>query len=182
MGSFLLILLLIVGAALTGIMLLIRLPSGRQVPKGLLAAFLGLAAVATGLTVYQTQFRPFDPSGGKLYTDSVDSPSGRYTASAYYRPYGGAAGGVTVWVDVTEDGGKPNTVYYAEANSRFHIQWADDGLLSITNEEPDDLDASRSVELEVGKDIYHDTGKACDSFLVKMKYQNCMAKMEREPF
>lgn len=182
MGNFVLILLLIVGAALAVLMLLIRFLSGRKISKGLLSAFLALSAAAIGLTVYEAHLHPFDTSGGAVYADPLDSPSGRYTASAFHRPYGGAAGGVTVWVDVAEDGGKAETVYYAEANSRFGVHWSDDGLLSITNEEPDDLDASRSVELEVGKEIYHDTGKACGSFLMKMKYQTCIAKMEREPF
>ncbi|MFC7365429.1 MULTISPECIES: DUF5412 family protein [Bhargavaea] len=180
MGSFLLISLFVLCAALAGILLLVRLLAQKQAPKGMLAAFLGLAAVAIGLSIYETQFHPFDRSGGESYMEPLDSPSGRYTASAYYRPYGGAAGGVTVWVDVTGDGGKPKTVYYAEANSRFDVQWTDEGLLSVTYEEPGYPDSDRSVELKVGKEIYNDTGKACGTLLVKMKYENCIAKMERE--
>ena len=174
MGSFLLISLFILGAALAGIFLLIRLLSRKQVPKSKLAAVLGLSAVAIGLSIYETQFHPFGRSGGSSYMEPLDSPSGRYTASAYYRPYGGAAGGITVWVDVTEEGGKPKTVYYAEANSRFDVQWADEGLLFVTNEEPGYPESDRSTELEVGKEIYHDTGKACGSFLVKKNYEICI--------
>lgn len=181
MGSFLLILLLLFGAALAGIMLLVRLLARRPIPKKLLVAFLALTAVAISLTVYDTQFHPFDRSGGESFMEPLDSPSGRCTASAYYRPYGGAAGGVTVWVDVTEDGDKPETVYYAEANSQFLVQWTNDGLLSVTNEEPGYPDSDRSIELKIGKEVYHDTGKACRSLLVKMKYEYCIEKMERDP-
>lgn len=174
MGSYLLISLLVLGAALAGILLLVRLLGRKKVAKGMLAAFLGLTAAAIGLSIYETHFHPFDRSGGESYMEPLDSPSGRYTASAYYRPYGGAAGGVTVWVDVTAEGGKPKTVYYAEANSRFDVQWTDDGLLSVTNEEPGYPESNRSTDLEVDKELYHDTGKACGSFLVKRNYETCI--------
>ncbi|WP_424237581.1 hypothetical protein [Bhargavaea ginsengi] len=178
MGSLLLISLIVFGAALAGILLLIRMFTRKQVPKGLLVAFVGLVAFAIRLSTYETQFHPFDRSEGEAYMEPLDSPFGRYTASAYYRPYGGAAGGVTVWVDIADEGGKPETVYYAEANSRFDVQWADEGLLSVTNEEPGYPESDRSTELEVGKELYHDTGKACESFLVKRNYGTCMKKGE----
>lgn len=174
MGSFILIVVFTLGGALVGMMLLIQLLTAHRVTKGWLVTFLGLAAVAIGLSIYETQFHPFDRSGGESYMEPLDSPSGRYTASAYYRPYGGAAGGITVWVDVTEEGGKPKTVYYAEANSRFDVQWADEGLLSVTNEEPGYPESDRSTKLEVEKELYHDTGKACGSFWVKRNYESCI--------
>lgn len=82
----------------------------------------------------------------------VLSPTGKYTANAYYEPYGGAgpSGGVHVWVEITNN----------------------EDTLSIVNKD-EKPDTDRSIALTVEKEIYHENGLACKSLLMKNKYEKC---------
>ncbi|WP_234978352.1 DUF5412 family protein [Bacillus tuaregi] len=105
----------------------------------------------------------------------VTSPTEEYTANAYYELYGGAAGGVNVWVEITSNykKNKVQTVYYSDAKSDFSMEWLDEDTLSIQNDEPDDPHSNRSIQLEIGKEIYHENGLACKSLLLKNTYETC---------
>nr|WP_283246041.1 DUF5412 family protein [Bacillus suaedae] len=106
---------------------------------------------------------------------SVLSPTETYTANAYYELYGGAAGGVNVWVEIIDNTKKDNAkiVYYSDAKSDFSMEWIDGNNLYILNEERDDPASKRSIKLEVGKEIYHENGLACQSLLMKDDYKTC---------
>lgn len=101
------------------------------------------------------------------------SPTGKYTANAYYEPYGGAAGGVNVWIEITnniEDTTK--VIYYADAKNNFHMYWVDEESLSITNT-GGGANSNRNVLLKVANEIYHENGLACQSLLMKNDYEEC---------
>lgn len=89
--------------------------------------------------------------------------------------YGGAAGGVNIWVDITyhDKSDKVQTVYYSDAKSNFSMMWNDDDTLYIRNEEPNFPNSNRSIELKIGKEIYHESGLACRSWLMKDVYETC---------
>jgi len=105
----------------------------------------------------------------------LTSPKEKYTANAYYEPYGGAAGGVNVWVEITfnDDRNKVKTVYYGDAKSAFSMEWMNENTLYILNDEPEYPNSNRSIELEIGKEIYHENGLACKSLLMKDDYETC---------
>jgi hypothetical protein len=105
----------------------------------------------------------------------VNSTNEKYTANAYYMNYGGAAGGVNVWVEITynDENGKPKTVYFSDAKSNFSMEWKDEDTLYIVYEEPEYPKSIRSIELEIGKEIYHESGLACKSLLMKDEYETC---------
>ncbi|MFE6167982.1 DUF5412 family protein [Viridibacillus arvi] len=105
----------------------------------------------------------------------VTSPTEKYTANAYYEPYGGAAGGVNVWVEITNniEKNKVQTVYYSDAKSDFSMKWLDEDTLYILNDESNYPNSNRSIELEVGKEIYHENGLACKSLLMQDEYETC---------
>ncbi|WP_238985100.1 DUF5412 family protein [Bacillus kwashiorkori] len=122
-----------------------------------------------GLVVYKNYFFTFNNLKGGFYKGPLISPTKEYTANAYYKVYGGAAGGVIIWENVTYNNDENNvqTIYYSEAKSNFSMEWIDKNTLFIQNEEPRYLNSNRSVRLEIGKEIYHETGLACKSWLVK---------------
>ena len=62
------------------------------------------------LVVYTQYFFTFDNHAGELYRGPVHSPTDKYTAYAYYMTYGGAAGGVNMWVEITDH--DANKVFY----------------------------------------------------------------------
>jgi len=105
----------------------------------------------------------------------VTSPTEKYAANAYYEPYGGAAGGVNVWVEITNniEKNKVRTVYYSDVKSNFSMEWLDEDTLYILNDEPKYPNSNRSVKLEIGKEIYHENGLACKSLLMKDEYETC---------
>ncbi|MFS1516182.1 DUF5412 family protein [Bacillus sp. SCS-151] len=128
-----------------------------------------------GLFVYRDYFFTFDSLKGESYLIPVTSPTMKYTANAYYMPYGGAAGGVKIWVDVTyhDENDKIQTVYYSEAKSGFSMSWNDEDILYIKNENSEVPNSSRSIMLEIGKEIYHEYGLACKSWLMQDEYETC---------
>lgn len=104
----------------------------------------------------------------------IISPTGKYTANAYYEPYGGAAGGVNVWVEIyNNEKNKVKTVYYSDANTRFSMEWLDEDTLYILNEEPEYPNSNKNIKLKIDKEIYHDRGLACSSWLMKDEYETC---------
>ncbi|MFC3040860.1 DUF5412 family protein [Virgibacillus xinjiangensis] len=132
---------------------------------------IALVFLQAGYTKY---FFTFDTDDGEFYRGPVSSPTGEYTANAYYRTYGGAAGGVDLWVEVKDNKtNEAKTIYYSDAKSRFSMEWADDDTLSIDHEEPAYPNSDRSVALDVEKEVYHDQGLACDSWVMKGEYETC---------
>lgn len=104
----------------------------------------------------------------------MTSPTGRYTAHAYFEPYGGAVGGVNVWIEITDhhDHDVKKTIYYSEAHTYIDMIWKDSDVLFIINKEPGYPD-DHSIELNVNNEIYHDQGLACQSWLMKGEYEVC---------
>lgn len=147
----------------------------RHFPKKLLIASLTGIIAVFALFVYTQYFFTFDNLEGEFYKGPVKSPNEKYTANAYYRTYGGAAGGVDVWVELTynDENDKIKTIYYSDVKSNFSMDWKDEDTLIIVNEEPKYPNSNRSVELEIGKEIYHDNGLACQSLLMKDQYETC---------
>ncbi|SFM39265.1 DUF5412 family protein [Salibacterium qingdaonense] len=141
-----------------------------------LSAFC-LAGIVTLLIIsgYQTYFFTFDETKGNINQEPVESPNGTYTAVRYDLPYGGAAGGVNVRVQVRENGtnNDPGTVYFADAKRQFQLEWEDNSTLKVTNKSLEYPDSNRSVELDVEDEVYHETGRACKSWLLKDEYDTC---------
>ncbi|WP_236570588.1 DUF5412 family protein [Paenibacillus sp. An7] len=143
----------------------------------LIATLSGFVVVSLIYT-YEVYFFTFSEVD-KKYTQNgpgpVISPTEKYTANAFYEPYGGAAGGVNVWVEVTynNEEKKVETVYYGDAKSNFYMKWNGENRLYILNDEPEYPNSNRSIELEIGKEIYHENGLACKSLLMKDDYETC---------
>lgn len=105
--------------------------------------------------IYNTYFFTIDTLEGELLNGPVESPTGKYTANAYYKTYGGAAGGVSLWVKITfRDDNKINTIYHSEANRNFSMEWKDEDTLYIENEEPGFPQSNKSVQLNVENETY----------------------------
>ncbi|MFD1174017.1 hypothetical protein [Oceanobacillus picturae] len=68
---------------------------------------------------------------------------------------------------------KIKIVYYSDAKSNISIEWLDEDTLNILNDNPNYSNSNRSIELEIGKEIYHDIGLACKSLLMKDEYETC---------
>ncbi len=147
----------------------------KKFPKKLMIVSLTSAIVFSGLFVYMNYFYTFNNLEGEFYKGSVNSPTEQYSANAYYMTYGGAAGGVNLWVEITyhDENDKIETVYYSDAKSYFSMEWKDENTLHIINEEPKYPNSNRSIKLEIGREIYHDSGLACQSWLMKGKYETC---------
>ena len=147
-------------------------------PKKILIATLFGVVLVSSIYIYETYFFTFSEID-REYTQRgpgpVTSPTEKYTANAYYELYGGAAGGVNVWVEITynNDNNKVRTVYYADAKDNFSMEWLDEDTLYILNDDPDFPNSNRSIKLEIGKEIYHENGLACKSLLMKDKYETC---------
>ncbi len=103
------------------------------------------------------------------------SPTEKYTADAFFEPYGGAPGGVNVWVEITyhNEKNRIKTIYYADAKRDISLEWKDEETLSIHNNDPTYPDSNRSIELDVGNEIYDEFGFACQSWLMKDEYEKC---------
>lgn len=147
-------------------------------PKKLLIATLSGVILVSSIYIYEMYFFAFSEIGREftqMGPGPVTSPTEEYTANAYYEPYGGAAGGVNVWVEITKNNekNKVQTVYYSDAKSDFSMEWLDKDTLYILNDEPEYPNSNRSIKLEIGKEIYHENGLACKSLLMKDEYETC---------
>lgn len=124
--------------------------------------------------VYFFTFNEIDRESTQKGPGPVTSPTEEYTANAYFELYGGAAGGVNVWIEITNnEKNQKQIVYYSDVKSNFSMKWVDEDTLHIINTEYNDSESNRSIKLEVGKEIYHENGLACKSLLMKDKYQTC---------
>ena len=150
----------------------------RLFPKKLLIATLSGALIVSSIFIYETYFFTFSKINRNFIQEgpaNVTSPTNEYIANAFYEPYGGAAGGVNVWVEVTEinEKNKVRTVYYSDAKSNFSMDWMNEDTLYIQNYDPHYPDSNRSIALIIGKEIYHENGLACKSLLMKKEYETC---------
>ncbi|MEK4671034.1 DUF5412 family protein [Niallia sp. FSL R7-0271] len=171
--SILTILLLIVSF----IYLIIYFLNKKHFPKKLLLVTLTSSLLFIGVLLYGIYFFSFD-NINKDYTqkgpEPLSSPTEKYTANAFYELYGGAAGGVNVWIEVTNnEENKVKTIYYSDAKSTFSMHWKDEDTLYIVNNDPEYPNSNRSIELEVDKEIYHENGLACTSWLMKDEFEQC---------
>lgn len=147
-------------------------------PKKLLIATLSGIVLVSSIYVFEVYFFTFSEINRESIQEGpgpIVSPTEEYTAYAYFEPYGGAAGGVNVWVEITNHHEKDHIdiVYYSDAKSNFSMEWVDEDTLYILNDEPDFPNSDRSIALEIGKEIYHENGLACKSLLMKDKYETC---------
>ncbi|PQD94414.1 hypothetical protein CYL18_14460 [Pradoshia eiseniae] len=144
-------------------------------PKRLFVATLTGMIFVSSIYIYQTYFFTFDRIDRESMQKGpgpIASPTGRYTADAFYELYGGAAGGVNVWVEVTDHNNqdRTKTIYYSNANSHIGMEWKDEDVLFIQNE---DSSNTKSMELNVKEAIYHGTGLACRSLVMIDEYETC---------
>lgn len=144
-------------------------------PKKLLIACLTGIISTTALFLYTQYFFSFADLKGEYYRGPLSSPQQTYTANAYFKTYGGAAGGVNVWVDITynNENAKSKTVYYSDAKSKFFMEWKDEVTLYIQNEDPAYPASNRNIELKIDQEIYDEDGLACKSLLMKDEYTTC---------
>ncbi|GLX69630.1 DUF5412 family protein [Paenibacillus glycanilyticus] len=143
----------------------------------MIATLLGVVA-ASSIYFYKNYFFTFsdiDRQFTQKGPGPILSPTEEYTANAYFELYGGAAGGVNVWVEITNNNEKDKgrIVYYSDAKSHFDMEWVDEDTLYITNDEPKFPHSNRSIRLEIGKEIYDENGLACKSLLMKDQYETC---------
>ncbi|MCC3357060.1 DUF5412 family protein [Bacillus sp. REN16] len=143
----------------------------------MIATLIGVILVSS-IYIYETSFFTFSEIDREFMQKgpgSVTSPTEKYTANAYYELYGGAAGGVNVWVEITynHEKNKVQTVYYSDAKNNFSMEWLDEETLYIQNDDPEYPNSNRSIELKIGKEIYHENGLACKSLLMKDEYETC---------
>ncbi|MCW3792956.1 DUF5412 domain-containing protein [Paenibacillus sp. LS1] len=121
-------------------------------------------------------FSTFDRSEKGELSYSMPSRNGEYTAEIYGMPYGGAAGGVTMWVDVKKtnapDDSTVKTIYRAEHHGNNHLEWENENTLRIENwnEYTDE-----SITLNTDEEIYDGRGWACKSLRMKDQYVRCLA-------
>ncbi len=125
---------------------------------------------------YKRYFFTFDHLGeGTYYNEPIDSPDGQYTANSYYKHWGGATGGAHIWIEImNNENNEAKTIYYSDGKSNFSLEWKNHNTIYIRNDEgPEYPDSDRSMELEVGKEIYDEKGRACNSWIMKSEYEVC---------
>ncbi|REK75068.1 DUF5412 family protein [Paenibacillus paeoniae] len=137
--------------------------------------FILLGSLLLGLSacfIYMNLPYEFKYEEGEL-REEVTSPSGRYTAQYYDQMYGGAAGGVNLFVNIVShlEDDAVRTVYFSDANSYFHIHWLNDDQLAIRHLGGGD----QSIVLTIGQEIYDGTGKACRNYAIT-KHYTCYSK------
>lgn len=139
-------------------------------------AFMLFIAISILLLIgYNRYFYSFQAlnNNAVIFSGPTKSPNGEYNASAYYIPYGGAAGGVLYIVEVEEtQTGKKKTIYSSNHKDIFSMNWKSAEVLKIKNESPEYND-HRNIELNVKSDIYEESGAACRSLLLIGKFENC---------
>lgn len=155
-------------------------------PKKMLIATLSGIVLTSSIFVYKMYFFSFSNIDREFIQKGpgpVTSPTEKYDANAYYEPYGGAAGGVNVWVEITNnmEKSKVKTVYYSDAKSNFAMEWLDEDTLYIVNDDPSYPNSNRSIQLIIDKEIYHENGLACKSFLMKDEYETCYQNFRKDP-
>lgn len=147
-------------------------------PKKLFITTLTGFLLVLPIYIFETYFFTFSEIDKEIIQKGpgpLPSSNGEYTANAYFELYGGAAGGVNVWVEITynNENNRVQTVYYSDAKSDFSMKWMNKDTLYIQNNEPNYPNSNRSIKLEIGKEIYHESGLACKSLLMKNQYETC---------
>jgi len=111
-------------------------------------------------------FSTFDRSEKGELSYSMPSRSGEYTAEIYGVPYGGAAGGVTIWVDVKKTNAPEDatvkTIYRAELHGNNHLEWESENT-------------DETITLNIDDEIYDGWGWACKSLRMKDQSVRCPA-------
>ena len=144
-------------------------------PSKLLVITLTGIVTVSSIYMYEMYFFTFNRIDRELMQNGpgpIESPTGRYTANAYYEPYGSAAGGVNVWVEITDHDhqGARKTIYYGNGVAEIDLEWTADDVLYIQNEA---TGIHKSRELNVKNEIYHGAGLACQSLVMKDTYETC---------
>lgn len=148
----------------------------KPLPKKLLLATVVGIVLVLSIYIYNMCFYPFgEIDRERLQEGPVVSPTEKHTANAYYETYGGAAGGVNILVEITNNNAENDLqiVYSSDAKDEFSMEWVDEDILHILNDNPDFPNSNRSITLEIGKEIYHENGLACKSLLMKDAYETC---------
>ena len=145
-------------------------------PKRMLIMFASCVALFMAFYIYNQYFFTFDRIDRaqlQLGAGPVESPTGAFTAKAFYEFYGGVLGGVNLFVEVT-DNKKEETkiIYYADVKAFVRLVWRDDETLAIYNEDYNN-DSNGEVVLNIRNELYHDRGLACQSVLLRKSYKTC---------
>ncbi|WP_249777725.1 DUF5412 family protein [Paenalkalicoccus suaedae] len=155
----------------------VRFAVTRRFPRRILIATLSSLLIMICSYWYFEYMFTFDSiSRGNMeeVTWPIVSPDETYVAIAYTESLGGAAGAVSVVVEVTNSSAEETSViYYALANSRVSLDWVGDHVLQVTNEDYYDKGVNRSVTLDVRGDIYDERGRACKSYVMKGSFDMC---------
>lgn len=105
---------------------------------------------------------------GEKDGNAVISPNETYSAQVYYKNYGGAVGGVNLFVNVINlNDNLERTIYFSDAKGNIKLNWIDDNILFVENFNEYE---NRNIKLFVGKEIYDESGKACNSYKIKKEY------------
>ncbi|NIK13193.1 hypothetical protein FHR85_002635 [Alkalibacillus almallahensis] len=160
------------------IMIVVSVIKNKPFPRKMLIATMSCALLLGSTIIYERYFFTFEEINQAHVQDGpgpIDSPDDTYSANAYYEPYGGAAGGVNVWVEVVNHTNDDQTkiIYYSDAKQDFQMNWVGDETLEIENNAPRYQNQDRSVTLDVTSEIYHDRGDACRSWVLKQDYDDC---------
>ncbi|MDV2583223.1 DUF5412 family protein [Alkalibacillus haloalkaliphilus] len=157
--------------------IIISLFKKKPFPKKMLIATLIGFFLSLTIYIYQVYFFTFnhiDRDNLQEGPGPVASPTEEYTANAYYEPYGGAAGGVNVLVEITDHRDhQSKIIYYGDAKTDFNLNWVGENTLYIHNDHPEYSNSNRSIRLQVDKEIYHESGFACKSLLLRDRYETC---------
>lgn len=113
----------------------------------------------------------FQHDNGEIYGRAIYSPDKTQYAQMYSKAYGGAAGGVNVYITIVNKDKKEN-IYYSDAKENLNVNWLDNNTISITNSSNDE---NRNIALIIGKEIYDDSGKACKLY-AKIKKYTCYSE------
>lgn len=146
----------------------------------ILTTFTLLIFIPLFMLVAYFNLRPYfstlDRSEQGELSYSMPSRNGDYTAEIYVVPYGGAAGGVTIWVDVKKtndsDASGVKTIYRADYQGHNHLEWESENTLRIENwsEYSDE-----TMTLNIDDEIYDGRGWACKSLRMKDQYVRCLS-------
>lgn len=148
----------------------------RSPTAALFIMIFGIPIIA--LTLFFT-FRPylstFDRSGEGQLSYSMPSRNGEYIAEMYGVPYGGAPGGVTVWVEVRKTvdtiPSSAKSIYRTESHGNPHLEWESENMLRIENWSEY---SNETITLNIDEEIYDGRGWACKSLRTKDQYVRCL--------
>jgi len=145
-------------------------------PKKLSITTLSLVIIFSGFLIYHEYFFTFSSIPIEYSENPVASPNNKKAAQVHYEYYGGAAGGVNALVEVTDEANNKKMIYYADAKGSIRLLWKNDTTLQILNNNSEYPQSNRDATLNVETEIYHDTGRACKSILLKNSYEACYQK------